>query len=143
MTVKDIKAGITKVIFDTFGEKYDVYTESIEQGFKEPCFFVSIINHRQNLYKNNIYTSENQFVVQYFPKDVKTNDECHKTSEKLYEILELIYVDGNLTRAKDMSDEIVDGVLNFGLSYDFFVKKEETKDEEMEEIVKDFGVKDE
>ena len=27
-----------------FGDKYTIYSESIEQGLKEPCFFISCLN---------------------------------------------------------------------------------------------------
>lgn len=30
--------GISKAINEEFGDEYNIYTEEIEQGLKEPCF---------------------------------------------------------------------------------------------------------
>lgn len=39
--VNGIIGGIAAAISNEFGDDYTIYTEEIEQGFNEPCFFIS------------------------------------------------------------------------------------------------------
>ena len=52
-----------------FGDEYTTYTESVEQGLNEPCFFVFCINPTDRLFLGKRYFRENQFCLQYFPAD--------------------------------------------------------------------------
>jgi len=122
-----------------FGDGYDIYTENIEQGLKEPCFSVFCLNPTNELFLNKKYFRTNQFCIQYFPSSDEPKNECNAVLERLYGCLELItmLVDettGDLTRGTKMKGEVVDGVLNFFVNYDMFVYKVETNDpmEEME-----------
>ena len=42
--INSIIEGISIAINTEFGERYTIYTESVEQGLKEPCFFISCLN---------------------------------------------------------------------------------------------------
>ncbi len=107
-----------------FGDDYTTYTESVEQGLNEPCFFVSCINPTNRVFLGKRYFRENQFCIQYFPADKdRAKEECNAVAERLFPCLEYITVTGDLVRGTKMKYEVVDGVLNFFVNYDLFVYK--------------------
>lgn len=117
-----------------FGDGYEIYTESIEQGLEEPCFSVFCLNPTNNLFRNNKYFRTNQFCIQYFPSTAEPKAECNAVLEKLYDCLELITVTDDLTGGSRMNGEIVDGVLNFFINYNMFVYKVEAPGENMGDL---------
>lgn len=124
-----------------FGDDYTTYTESVEQGLNEPCFFLFCLNPTNRVFLGNRYFRENQFCIQYFPADkIKAKEECNAVAERLFSCLEYITVSGDLVRGNKMKYEVVDGVLNFFVNYDLFVYKVVTSDT-MEEIFADVAVK--
>lgn len=127
VTINDIIKEIGKTIYDEFGELYDIYTEVVKQGFKEPCFFITNISSDQSLYVGERYLITNEFCIQYFPLDCENpKHECHDVVQKLYRCLE--YIDpGELLIGSNMHYEIVDGILNFLINYNFFARKETLK----------------
>lgn len=124
-----------------FGDGYEIYTESLEQGLNEPCFSIFCLNPTNELYRGKRYYRTNQFCIQYFPSTGEPKGECNAVLERLYDCLELITVDNELTRGKRMKGEIVDGVLSFFINYDMFVYKAENQDvmEELEVSTKAKG----
>lgn len=129
--INKIIDAISISINSEFGDGYEIYTESLEQGLNEPCFSVFCLNPTNELFLNKRYFRTNMFCIQYFPSMEEKNVECNTVFERLYTCLELITVDettGHLTRGTRMKGEIVDGVLNFFVNYDMFVYKVETKD---------------
>lgn len=124
-----------------FGDEYIIYTESIEQGLSEPCFFLFCINPTSQIFLKNRYFRENQFCIQYFPADKdRAKEECNAVAERLFLCLEYITVTGDLVRGTKMKYEIIDGVLNFFVNYDLFVYKVVTPDV-MEEISENVTMK--
>ena len=41
--INSIIEGISASLNAEFGDDYTIYTENVEQGLKEPCFFISCI----------------------------------------------------------------------------------------------------
>lgn len=122
--INSIIQGISIALNNEFGDNYEIHTEELRQGLKEPCFFVSCINPTNELFLNRRYYRKNQFAVQYFPFNVLQNKrECNDIAERLYLCLEWITADNNLTMGTQMHAEIVDGILNFFVNYDMFVYK--------------------
>lgn len=139
--INSIIESISISLYTEFGDDYTIYTESIEQGLQEPCFFVFCINPTNQLFLGKRYFRENGFCLQYFPKDEnQAKQEENAVAERLYSCLEYISVSGKLLRGTKMKYQIVDGVLNFFVNYDFFVYK--TVDLNiMEKLSKDVTVK--
>ena len=124
-----------------FGNKYTIYREEVEKGLKEPCFFILSLNPESKLFVGKRYFRENPFCIQFLPSNKdKKREENNAVAERLYSCLELITVEGDLTRGTKMKHEIADGVLNFFVNYDFFVYKAAATDA-MEEISCDVKVK--
>jgi len=102
-----------------FGDDYNIYTESIEQGLKEPCFFVQCINPTSERFLGNRYKRTNQFCIQYFPSSEDKYNECMDVTDRLFFSLDVI--GDNEWLATKMNSEVVDDVLNFFVNYDGFV----------------------
>ncbi len=122
---------------------YKIYTEEVLQGLKTPCFFINALNPKEDLFRDNKYKQINQFCIQYIPNDSCTEKkhECNEVRDKLFNLLEYITIcelDSkentvkSLIRGKEMHGEYSDGVLNFFVNYDIFVKKEKIKAENMD-----------
>lgn len=133
--INKIIDGISKAINEEFGDDYEIYTEEIEQGLKEPCFSIVCINPRNNLFRQNKYFRQNKFCIHYFPSSKEKRLECQQVLEKLYLILEYIDIEEvfegvkttNKTMGTEMNGEYSDGVLNFFVNYDMYVNKLEEK----------------
>lgn len=130
--INKIIDGISEAIFTEFGDGYDIYTESIEQGLSEPCFSILCLNPTNDLFFGKRYKRNNQFMIQYFPSSDEKNKECNTVRERLFNCLETITIQKDLTRGTKMSGEIVDGVLNFKLNFDMFIHKVENLDNKMD-----------
>lgn len=103
-----------------FGDEYDIYTHEIEQGFKEPCFFIMCVDASKDLFLGPRYFRSINFCVYYFPLGDEESYECHRVAEELYRCLEWLELDGNIIRGTHLKHDIVDGVLNFKVSYNSF-----------------------
>jgi hypothetical protein len=122
--INSIVAGISTALYDTFGEKYEIFGEKIEQDLKEPCFFISCLSPSHTQFLGKRYFRTNNFCIQYFP-ETDTKRECWEVAESMEDCLEIIHVDGLLWRGTKMHYEVVDGVLNFFVNYDTFIQKTE------------------
>lgn len=125
-----------------FGDEYTIYTEAVEQGLQEPCFFIFCINPTERVFLGKRYFRENQFCIQYLPanKD-QVREECNSVAEKLFSYLEYISVSGDLVRGTKMKCEIIDGVLHFFVNYDLFVYKVVDSDIAMNGVLQNVSAK--
>ncbi len=125
-----------------FGEGYTNYTESVEQGLAEPCFFIFCLNPESRQFFGRRYFLKSPMCIQYFPADGdKANEECNAVMERLFSCLEYIAVDGGLVRGTKMKGEVVDGVLNFFVNYDFFFYRAGDPPPAIEEVLENVSVK--
>ena len=116
--------GISVAINSEFGDPYEIYTESIEQGLDEPCFSVLCLNPTINQVLGNRYFRTNQFCIHYFPSSSEPISECHSVIDRLMGALEIINIDGDQCRGTEMHSEVTDDVLSFFVNYDMYVYKE-------------------
>lgn len=136
--ISKIIRGISRALYDEFGEEYNIYTEDVEQDLEEPCFFIQCINPKISRFRGNRYYRENQFAIQYFPKSKDYREECFKVIDRMYMALEFINIDGAPVLGKGINSNIFDGVLTFIINYDMFVYVED--DIEKMEILIQKGV---
>lgn len=139
--INKIIDGISVAINSKFGDPYEIYTESVEQGLKEPCFSILCLNPTIERFLGERFFRTNQFCIHYFPKTSEKRSECFSVMEKLYETLETITVDGALIRGTKMKAEVVDGVLSFFVNYDMYVYKVTEVESGMESFVHNTDLK--
>ena len=130
--INDIVKGIGKAIRDEFGSDYNIHTEEVKQGLKEPCFFISVLNPQYEQVLGKRYLISCNCMVQYITEGGR--EECNNVAERLFDCLELIIVSGDIVRGTDMSFEVVDGILNFNVSYKIYVYKNIVDEINMEEL---------
>lgn len=133
--IQGIINGIIAAIRAGYDKKFRIYTESVEQGLIEPCFSVLCLNsigeQKAKTRRNRSYPC----IIRYFPiSEDEPRKECEEVMENLYELLMLIDAGSKKLRGKDMKGQIVDGVLQFEVTYAGFLlaTKTETMMEELE-----------
>lgn len=132
--INKIIDGISIAINSEFGEDYEIYTESVEQGLVEPAFSILCLNPTINQVLGKRYFRTHQFCIHYFPSSNEKKSECHAVTERLMDALEFITVDGDLCRGTDIHSELVDDVLSFFVNYNLYVYKEEPTAPAMETV---------
>lgn len=136
--INKIITGISKELdaeFNSENEEYTIYTEDVEQGLENPCFFIFSLKPSNRQLAGNRYERKYPFDVHYFPKsEDNCNNEINEVTERLFTALEYITLDSGLIRGTNMNAEIVDNVLHFFINFNMIVKKEIPKDPYMEEL---------
>ncbi len=131
--VNDIISSIILKLDTLFGEDSVIHRESIEQGFKSPCFFVKMLTTSHKLVLNNRYFFRHSFDIHYFPGDGKKNAEMYLAGDKLYN-LEYISNGNDLIRGTGMRYEIIDDVLHFFVQYNYYAYLSKEEAEKMQSI---------
>lgn len=99
--------------------QYDVYTESIEQGFTEPCFAIHQLRADVTAYPNRRTEIVQHFDVRFFPEGERTREQCRAVAETLTFLLRQLAS----LRGTGLDWEITDDVLHFFVSYRQFVRE--------------------
>ncbi|MCH5186830.1 MAG: hypothetical protein J1F63_00400 [Oscillospiraceae bacterium] len=142
--INSIIEGISAALNKEFGDEYRIYAEKVEQGLKEPCFFITVLNPSSTRYPGDRHRRNNSFCVQLIPAGDSARMECNAAAERLYLCLEWIKAGGDLLRGTGMSYEIADDALSFFVSYNLFVLKAPEPDEGalMEELDHNIKIKE-
>lgn len=139
--INKIIDGISNALFDEFGTGYKIYTENIEQGLTKPCFIILCVNPTNKRFMGKRHFRTNIFTVLYFPSTSEPMRECNSITERLYQCLEYISIDDDLTHGTKMTCDVVDGVLNFLINYDMFIVEQEDVGEPMNALENEKTVK--
>ena len=140
--VNDLIDGISVKLNQVFGDGVRIYSESVKQGLKEPCFFIAVLNPTQNPMIGTRYFREYPFDIHYFPSKDGGNQEIQDVASKLFDTLEYItLLDGDLVRGTEMHYEKVDDVLHFFVKYNMFVYKQVEKADPMGTLTVNNNVK--
>lgn len=125
--INSIIEAISISLNEEFGDGYETHMEEIKQGLKEPCFFITCLNPTTELFLGRRYFRTNQFCIQYFPETNEKQRECNGVAERMLQCLEYItiYGEDKPIMGTKMKYEVVDGVLNFFVNYDCFIRKTE------------------
>lgn len=120
---EDIVESVCRNIKKEFGD-IPIYTERVVQGLEEPCFFVYMKESIYTRFFGERFFMKNKVAVKYFAKYQTENSSCAAVVERLCMILEQIECDG-IIRGTEPQCDIKEGILNFEICYNFFVKKKE------------------
>lgn len=123
--INSIIEAISISLNEEFGDGYETHMEEIKQGLKEPCFFITCLNPTTELFLGKRYFRTNQFCIQYFPETNEKQRECNGAAERMWQCLEYItiYGEDKPIMGTKMKYEVVNGVLNFFVNYDCFIRK--------------------
>ena len=140
--VNDLIDAISVKLNQVFGDGVRIYSESVKQGLKEPCFFIAVLNPTQSPIIGVRYFRAHPFDIHYFPSKDGGNQEIQDVASKLFDALEYItLLDGDLVRGTEMHYEKVDDVLHFFVKYNMFVYKQVEKADPMETLTVNNNVK--
>lgn len=140
--IQEIINGISRAIWEEFGDEYTIYSEEVKQGLKEPCFIISYVRTGHIPEMQRKYTQRNLFWVQYIPRDSgQARAECYSAAERLERCLEYITVEGGLVRGVAVNYEVNDGVLTFSVTYNMRLIVISKPKDDMEELRKKVDLK--
>ena len=128
--IKAIRYGITSALYKLFGDEYNIYIDSVEQGYKNPCFFVSLVDWYSDsliMGREKVHT---QYNITFFPENEdEPTDECYEMIPKLKQCLRMIVTEnGDIFRGIDMDAKVADGLLQFYVTYNFETIEKESDD---------------
>lgn len=141
MTTNDIIDGVS-IKLNTIEEKYEIYTDSVKQGLKMPCFFIKQLPKSKKRLIGNRFENELNLVTHVMLEEVEM-EILNNVGDKLYELEYITLLNGDILRGTDMKIEISDGVLEFFITYKYFTYKDEKKEQGMENISIEGGIKHE
>ncbi len=141
--INKIIDAISMALAKEFGERYEIYTENIEQGLKEPCFSIVCINPDISQFLGNRYKRKNLFCIHYFPESsTDKRVEGFEVTEKVFSCLELIDFEGDKIRGTNFRVEIDEEVFHFFIDYDLFVYSDKPKETVMNSVDHKTGVRE-
>lgn len=132
--INDIVQGVAAQLAAAF-EGCKIYQNNVEQGLSTPCFFVALLKPTVKPLAQGRYFRRDPLDVHYFPAEGRDNAEMCRVAEELTECLEYITLPaGSRLRGREMSYELVDGVLHFFVEYDCIVSRVAPPPAEMGEV---------
>ena len=131
----EIMDAVTRKL-DTLFPEMTVYTSKVEQGLKEPCFFVGFLDPSEKPLLGTRYFRSTGIYIQYLPEEGEQRTrELNSVLGVLMESMEyLSLADGTLIRGTKRSGEFKEKVLTFFVNYDRFGRKAGKEMESMNQI---------
>ena len=134
----EIMDAVTKQLSALFppGAGYTIYTDAVEQGLSEPCFFVQFLEPSEKPMIGPRYYRKNAMCIQFLPGDIaKPSRELNRVLDILMEQMHRIELkNGRKINGTDRSGRIDDGVLTFLVQYNTFDTREIIQEDAMSEI---------
>ena len=113
----DLIDAISKRLLEYFPESVpNIYSENIEQGFSEPCFYISLINSTNKNKLGPGRSKRYKFDIMYFNNNLG-NDDLNTMGDKLSTVLEDIQIGNALIHGFDIEYEVKDNKLHFFVEY--------------------------
>ena len=122
MEIDAIKIAITRKLYFTFGDSYEIYTEQVPQGFKEPCFFVQFLNLEEANRLGQQWRINTLFNVQYFGSNASN---MTLQVQRALDMVELL--NGQFMRSTAKNSEVVDGVAHNFMNFNFTLREVEAE----------------
>lgn len=113
MTLNDILYAITCRL-DELYPGCTIYTNRVEKGLEEPCFFVNLLEPSRKPMLGGRSFQQNGFCIQYFPAEKQGSHNLLSVLSVLMDGMEYISIsDGSLLHGTNRSGRIEEGILNF------------------------------
>lgn len=135
----EIMDAITKQLSVLFPSEagYTIYTDAVEQGFSEPCFFVQFLEPSEKPMIGRRFYRSNAIAVQYFPGEKeKPSRELNRVLDILMDQMHMIELkSGRKINGTARNSRIDNGTLIFFVQYNVFdIRETENPEESMEGI---------
>lgn len=134
----EIMDAVTKQLSALFPPEagYTIYTDAVEQGLSEPCFFVQFLEPSEKPMIGTRYYRKNAMCIQFLPGDiVKPSRELNRVLDILMEQMRMIELkSGRKINGTDRSGRIGDDDLTFFVQYNGFDIRENVQEDAMSEI---------
>ena len=134
----EIMDAVTKQLSVLFPPEagYTIYTDAVEQGLSDPCFFVQFLEPSEKPMIGPRYYRKNAMCIQYLPGDIaKSSRELNRVLDILMEQMRMIELkSGRKINGTDRSGRIDDDVLTFFVQYNGFDIRENVQEDAMSEI---------
>lgn len=134
----EIMDAVTKQLSVLFPPEagYTIYTDAVEQGLSEPCFFVQFLEPSEKPMIGTRYYRKNAMCIQFLPGDIaKPSRELNRVLDILMEQMRMIELkSGRKINGTDRSGRIDDDVLTFFVQYNGFDIRENVQEDAMSEI---------
>ncbi len=128
--INGILDGITAKLHKVFG--FTIYTDHIEQGFTEPCFYVTEYNTVRQQEIEEKSKRNMHYEICFFPKETS---QINTVAQKfLDEFSEVTLTDGTMVAGFDLHTETVDRVLHCYVKYSVFLRRERAPVDTMEDL---------
>lgn len=142
MIEDDLLHGITVTLNSEFGSGVPIYTEAVNQGLREPCFFVLCLGEEEARQLGTRAKRMLHFDITYLANSTKS--ELRACAAKLYPLMRQVkLLDGTLVNGFDLHYEIADDALHFFVTFKPFVQYGDTEPVVMQEVLEnDVGLSD-
>lgn len=108
---------ISRTIYDRFGEKTKIYTDTVEQGLIKPCFFINIIDHTLRPDGIDRYLFECSLNVDYITNKEQKSIDLNTVSFELYRLLGVLEMGDNRYLGRNLKSTVDDDILHFFVNY--------------------------
>lgn len=134
--LNDILSGVNAKLKELFGEDTVIYTDAVEQGLVEPCFFVGFLEPSEKTVIGRRRFRSTGIYIQYLPgSPAQINRELYRVADILMDGMESITLkNGDILRGTGISSKASEGVLNFFVNYNMFIIKPAGQSPDMGEI---------
>ena len=135
----EIMDAVTKQLSVLFPPEagYTIYTDAVEQGLSEPCFFIQFLEPSERPMIWPRYYRKNAMCIQFLPGEIgKPARELNRVLDILMDQMRMIVLkNGRKINGTDRSGRIDDGVLTFFVQYNVFdIRETENPEESMKGI---------
>lgn len=115
--IENIINAISTRLYDLFGDEYTIYIDDVQQGLKEPCFIITIIELMRNDYLRGRYNISVPFDIIYIPKN--NNYNVYSVSEILLDNLDFVENADHKNKyiGRNMRSEVIEKELHFFVDY--------------------------
>lgn len=125
----EIVTGMTIKLNAVFGEEYDIFTEPVEQGLGDRCFFITSLKPQQTPMIGRRKFRVYPFDIAYL-SDFGEEDRLAVLDKLMDEMEFITLADGTVMHGTGMNAEMEDGILHFCVSYNTFVYVPDRDDSE-------------
>ncbi len=128
-----IRNGIAKALLNEFGDEYSIYTQSIEQGLKRPCFFILHKSTRYDFLPMNRCIAYYEFDVELIVNE-KLNQGINEFAQRIFNAVKTVDCSDGMVNAFDLQLENGEGKYRIKAVYCMSGKFGENSYELMEKL---------